>query len=73
MKAKDRRALFERVQEIANFEPVEMSTCMALVVREVDRAVHKARREMLAKVESPRICGTLKGRRAPKAGRRGAR
>ena len=45
MKANDRRELFLRVEALANYEPVNMSDCMAFTVREIDRAVRKARRE----------------------------
>ena len=50
MRAKERRELFLRVQALANFEPVNMSDCMGFTVREIDRAVRKARSEERAHV-----------------------
>lgn len=45
MKAEARRSMFERLEKLAKYEPVNMSDCMAFAVREVDRALHEQRYE----------------------------
>ena len=68
VKAKDRRGLFLRVEALANYEPVNMSDCMAFTVREIDRAVRKARKEITDRGTECPVCG-WKPKRAKKGTR----